>query len=173
MKQPKEKKEVKPDKEDVKPVYKYANDLRWVRVFTPTHIPRTLVEQVKERDYTVEDFYKYQDINCLRMTPEGPTLNPLNHLYVLVDKENLTKGFVWFTIDTLSKDICIHTFSVDKEYWFQGKAVEKLATFIKDFKEKSGLNKVYWITNYEKHSIRNGFTKSKSVLMEYTGEEDG
>jgi hypothetical protein len=161
------------EKKDVKPVYKDAKELRWVRVFTPTHIPKSLVEQVKDRDYTVEDFYRYQEINCLRNTPEGPTLNPLNHLYVLVDKENLTKGFVWFTIDTLSKDIYIHTFSMDKEYWFQGKVVFKLAEFIKDFKKKAKLKKVYWITNYPKHSMRHGFETSKAVLMEYTGEEDG
>jgi len=160
-------------KKDVKPVYKNASDLRWVRVFTPTHIPKSLVEQVKDRDYEVEDFYKYQELHCLRQTSEGPTLNPLNHLYVLVDKENLTKGFVWFTIDTLGKDIYIHTFSMDKEYWFSGKAVEKLATFIKDFKKKADLKKVYWITNYPKHSMRHGFKRSKSVLMEYTGEENG
>lgn len=146
--------------------------LRWVRVFTPVHIPKYLVEQIRNRDYTIDDFYKYQEKSCIRLTSEGPTLNPLNHLYVLADNENLTKGFVWFTIDPLSKDICLHTYSIDKDYWHKGKAVSKVAKFIVDIKRKGQLNKVYWITNYPKHSQRYGFRQSKSVLMEYT-EEDG
>jgi len=149
------------------------NNLRWVRVFTPVHIPNYLVEQVRDRDYTVKDFYAYQEQSCLRMTKEGPSLNPLNHLYVLANDENITKGFVWFTIDSLSKDICIHTFSMDKDYWIKGKAVEKLSNFIKEIRRKAKLNKVYWVTNYPKHSERHGFRRSKSVLMEFTEEEDG
>jgi hypothetical protein len=147
--------------------------LRWVRVFTPIHIPKYLVEQVRDRDYTVEDFYRYQENSCVRMTGEGPTLNPLNHLYVLADEENLTKGFVWFTVDPLSKDICLHTYSIDKEYWNKGKAVSKVAEFILDIKRKGQLNKVYWVTNYPKHSQRYGFRPSKSVLMEYKEGKNG
>lgn len=148
-------------------------DLRWVRVFTPVHIPTYLVDQVRDRDFTVDEFYQYQEQSCIRMTKEGPSLNPLNHLYVLANKENVTKGFVWFTIDALSKDICIHTFSMDKEYWLKGKAVEKLSNFIKEIRRKASLNKVYWVTNYPKHSERHGFKRSKSVLMEYTEVLDG
>jgi hypothetical protein len=148
------------------------DDLRWIRVFTPVHIPKYLVDQVRDRDYSVEDFYKYQETACIRMTKEGPTLNPLNHLWVLVDQENITKGFVWFTINSLSKDIYINTFSMNKDYWYKGKAVEKLANFIKEIKKKAKLNKVLWTTNYPKHSLRHGFIRSKSTLMEYTGEEE-
>ena len=153
--------------------HKDIEDLRWVRVFTPIHIPKYLIEQVRHRDYSVEDFITYQEQSCIRMTNEGPTLNPLNHLYVLASKENVTKGFVWFAIDPLSKDLCIHTYSIDKEYWGKGKAVAKLASFIKDIRRKGQLNKVYWITNYPKHSQRYGFRPSKSVLMEYTEEANG
>lgn len=148
------------------------DSLRFVRVFSPMHIPKHLVEQIRDRDYSVEDFYKYQEINCLRETDEGPTLNPLSHLYVLADKENIIRGFVWFTIDALSKDICLHTYSIEKNYWEPGKAVKKVADLLKEIKNKAKLNKIYWITNYAKHSRRHGFKESKSVLMEYSGEED-
>lgn len=147
------------------------DELRWVRIFTPIHIPKYLVEQIRDRDYTIEDFYKFQELNCVTITKEGPTLNPLNHLYILCNEDNLTKGFMWFTVDALTKDICLQVLSVDKDYWGKGKAVEKVANFIKEVKRKGKLNKVYWITNYPKHSERNGFKRSKSVLMEYTGEE--
>ena len=147
------------------------DELRWVRVFTPTHIPKYLVEQIKKRDYSVEDFFKYHDSICLRQGKEGPTLNPYSHLYVMANPENLTKGFLWLAIDPLSKDIVIQTYSVDKDYWKEGGAVDKLATFVKEFRSNGDLNKIYWITNYPGHSMRHGFKRSKSVLMEYNEEK--
>ena len=147
------------------------DSLRFVRIFTPMHIPKYLVEQVRDREYNVDDFYKYQEVNCVSKSVNGFTLNPLNHLYVLVDENNNTKGFLWFTIDALSKHIFIHTFSVDKEYWFKGKTVKKLADFVKDIQQKASLKKIYWCTNFPKHSQRHGFKRSSGILMEYINEE--
>lgn len=146
---------------------KKIEELRWVRVFTPDHVPHYLVEQVRDRDYSVEEFFKYHQINCMMQGEEGIKLNPFNHLYVLADNENQVKGVLWFNVDPLSKDILIQTFSMDKEYWGRGQAVKKLAEFIKQIRIKANLNKIYWITNYPKHSMRYGFKPSKSVLMEY------
>lgn len=151
---------------------KSIEELTWIRVFTPIHVPDYLIEQIRDRDYSIEDFKKYQENACIINTPKGPTLNPLNHLHILVDKQSVPKGFVWFTINSLSKDIYINTFSIDKDYWFNGKAVEKLANFIKQIKKKANLNKVLWTTNYPKHSMRYGFKRSKAILMEYSGEEE-
>lgn len=148
------------------------DELRWVRLFSPVHVPKYLVEQVRDRDYTVEDFYKYQDLHCIHQTKEGPTLNPFNHLYAMVDEENMVQGFLWFVIDPLSKDMVINTFSVAKEYWGRG-AVKRLSDHVKEIKKNLKIKKVYWITNYPKHSERHGFKRSRSVLMEYTGESDG
>lgn len=147
-----------------------VKDLRWVRVFTPVHIPRKYVEQISNRDFSVDDFFSFQEVACLRQTPEGPTLNPLSHLYVLVNTQNETHGFLWFTIDPLTKDMVIQIFSVDKAYWGKG-AIEKLADFAKEIRTKANLNKIYWITNYPKHSERHGFKRSNSILMEYTEDE--
>lgn len=152
--------------------HKKMEDLRWVRVFTPMHIPKYLVDQVRDRDFTVEDFFLYHENNCMQASEKGPTLNPFSHLYVLVDEENIVKGFLWFVVDPLSKDIVIQTFSMDKEYWFNGKAVSKLAKHIKDIRKKASLNKIYWVTNYPKHSERYGFKRSKGVLMEYSEEKE-
>jgi hypothetical protein len=149
------------------------DELRWVRIFTPIHIPKYLVEQVRDKDFSSEDFFKFQEMSCITNSKDGPKLNPLNHLYVLANNENMTKGFVWFVIDSLSKDICINTFSMDKEYWYDGKAVEKLSKFIKDIRKKANLNKIFWITNYPKHSLRHGFKRSRGVLMEYSEEDNG
>jgi len=148
-------------------------DLRWTRIFTPIHIPKYLVEQVRDRDYSVEDFYKYQELNCTRNDEDGMKLNPFSHLYVLVNSENIVKGFLWFVVDPLTKDLVIQTYSVDKEYWLKGKAVSKLAKHIKDIRKKGKLNKIYWVNNYPKHSERHGFKRSKGVLMEYQEENHG
>ena|SRR3990167_1457396 len=148
-------------------------NLRWIRLFHPVHIPKYLVEQVRDRDYTVEDFYKYQETACAVSTEHGPRLNPLNHLYVLAKEDNLIKGFLWFTVDPLSKNIFVHTYSVDKEYWGNGKAVKKLVEFVGEIRKKASLNKVYWTTNYPKHSERYGFKRSRSILVEYSEKENG
>ena len=148
-------------------------ELRWVRVFSPIHIPKYLVEQVRDREFSVPDFYKYQELNCLVPGKEGPTLNPFNHLYVLVNEGNIVKGFLWFVVDPLTKDIVINTFSMDKEHWGGGKAVKMLSDHVKEILKKLKLKKVYWITNYPKHSERHGFKRSRSVLMEYQEVKDG
>lgn len=146
------------------------DELRWVRIFTPDHIPRYLIEQLKDREYSTDDFYTYHHINCL--TPEQK-LNPFLHLYVLVDPDNIVKGMLWFDVDPLSKDILIQTYSVNKEYWNRGMAVKKLSDHIKEIRRNAGLKKIFWVTSYPKHSERNGFKRSRHVLMEYNEEEHG
>lgn len=147
-------------------------ELRWIRLFSPLAIPPYLVEQVKGRDFEVEDFYKLQEMNCLMQGKDGPTLNPLNHLYALVNKKNTVKGFLWAIIDPLSKDLVINTFSIANDYWHQGGgAFEKVSSFVKEMKEKLKIKKVYWITPNPNHAKKHGFKPSRSVLMEYQDEE--
>ena len=149
------------------------DDLKWIRVFTPSHIPTYLVEQIRDRDFTIEDFYKYHEVNCTVPSPDGNVkLNPFSHLYVLANEENQVKGMLWFCVDPLAKDLIIQTFSMDKEYWMKGIAVKKLAKHIKEIRKKGNLNKIYWVTNYPKHSERNGFKRAKAVLMEYNEENE-
>lgn len=145
-------------------------DLRWVRLFTSSHIPKYLVEQIAKRDYTVDNFFKHLESEILQPSQNGPVLNPCFHVWALVDPSNLVKGFVWFTIDTLSQDIVIQVFSMDSNYWGKG-AVEKLAEHVKMIRKKADLNKIYWITHFPKHSAKYDFKASKNVLMEYNEEE--
>ena len=152
---------------------KDIDKLRWIRVFTPDHIPKYLVEQVRHRDFSVEDFYIYHHGSCLVQTGDGVKLNSLSHLYVLADEDNIIQGFLWFSVVPLTKDLVIQTYSVDKDYWGAGSAVNKLAEFIKDIRRKAKLKKIYWITNFPRHSEKYGFKKSKSILMEYTEEDEG
>lgn len=145
--------------------------LRFVRIFDPIHIPVELVEQIRDRKFTVERFYEYQKIVCLSTTPEGVVLNPLNLLFVIVNEENLVKGFLWAVVSPLSQDLVINTFSMHKDYWCKGEAVRLVEAKAKEILKEANLNRVYWITNYPKHSEKYGFKRSKGVLMEYNQEE--
>jgi hypothetical protein len=148
------------------------DELRWIRSTSPELIPRYLVEQIKHRDFTVDDFMKYQKNLTFVSTPDGVMLNPFSHLYYLANPENIVKGILWFCVDPLTKDVIIQTYSVDKEYSKTGGAVEKLTSLIKDIVIKGNLKKIYWITNHPRHSQRHGFKKSRSVLMEYCMDEE-
>lgn len=147
-------------------------NLKWVRVFSPVHIPKYLVEQVKDRDYSIEDFYKYQEIHGL--IPDGKggtTVNHFNHLYVAVDEENIVKGYLWMLIDPLSKNFFINTYSMDNEYWNRN-AMKFAVEHVKELMRKLKLKKAFWLTRYPKHSERHGFKISRQVLMEFDIDEE-
>ena len=147
--------------------------LRFIRVFTPMHVPKELIEQVRDRNYEVDDWYKYQEVICLRQTDAGPQLNPLSMLYVIADERNKVVGMLWCEVDALGKTLVVQTFSMDKKYWVRGKAVSLLANKAKEIAKECKLKKIIWCNNYPKHSERYGFKRSKTVLMEFTEEEDG
>jgi len=147
-------------------------ELRFIRVFTPIHIPKELIEQVRDREYSVEDWYKYQETICTRKTDEGMQLNPLSLLYVIADGGNKVVGMLWCEIDPLAKDLVVQTFSMDKKYWCRGRAVGLLADKAKQIARECKLKTIVWFTNYPKHSERYGFKRSKSVLMEWKQSEE-
>ena len=150
--------------------------LRWVRLITPVAVPRYLIDQIKFKDYTTDDFFKYQQLNCVIQDENGIHANPFNHLYALIDDENMIKGILWFVIDPLSKHMVINTYTVNKNIWqkepLKSKSVSKLSEFVKGIMKKLKIEKVYWITRYPKHSQKHGFKASKNVLMEYSEPDD-
>jgi len=146
--------------------------LRFIRVFTPMHVPKELIEQVRDREYEVEDWYKYQEVICLRQTDQGPQLNPLSMLYVIADEGNKVVGMFWCEVDVLSKTLVIQTFSMKKEYWNKGRAVTLAADKAKEIAKECSLKKIVWITNYKRHSLKYGFKQSKGTIMEWTPNFD-
>ncbi len=146
-------------------------ELYWQRILCSTFIPRYLVEQIAKRSYSVDDLYTYMEENLLIGSYDSWIINPLFHVYGLMNPENLMKGFLWFNIDPLSKDIFIQVYSVDNHYWGSKDAILKLIDYIKEIRKTGNLKKVYWITKFPKHSIKYGFEKSNSTLMEYNEQE--
>jgi N-acetylglutamate synthase-like GNAT family acetyltransferase len=146
--------------------------LRFMRVFTPDHIPKHLVKQVKYRDWSVDEWYAYQRSICTETVNGKLNNNPLNHLYVIANKDNEVVGYFWAEISVLEQSLVIQTFSMNQDYWCRGKAVRLLEEHAKKIKEEVNLRKIYWVTNYPKTFERYGFKVSKNVLMEYVGETE-
>ncbi len=144
-------------------------NLRWVRIFDPDHIPIKYVEQIKDRQFTVEKFYTMQKMACIEQVDGKMVLNPCNLLYVLTNEENIVKGFCWMVVDPLSDSLVINSFSMDNEYWGNGKSVRLLEAKAKEIQEGAKLERIYWITRCPKHSEKYGFKRSKHILMEYVG----
>lgn len=144
--------------------------LKFMRVFTPDHIPRELVEQIKDRYFETDDLYTYLRAICLTGTNDGPKVNPFCHLYVIADEGNHVVGFAWFEINLLSKSIFLNAFSMDNKYWFKGKAVGFIKDFLLKQLDKMKLKRAFWSTRYPKHGEKNGFKRSKNILMEYQVE---
>jgi N-acetylglutamate synthase-like GNAT family acetyltransferase len=132
--------------------------LQFVRLKIPRLIPGILIENVKGRTFTPEQFYKYQ---------ESQIDNPFNYLYVLVDEDKKIHGYLWVEVNVLDRSMFVNTFSVDKQYWGKGKAIPRVIQFLSELKEKTKSPRCYWISTNEKFFVKHGFKKSKNVLMEY------
>lgn len=134
------------------------NDLTFVRLRFPRAIPVDLIESVKGRTFTPEQFYAYQE------SQEG---NPYNYLYALVDKEKKIHGYLWAEVNILDNSLFVNTFSVDKKYWGKGEAIPVAVEFLKKLRCKERCPKVFWLTTNEKFFLKYGFKRSKNVLMEF------
>jgi N-acetylglutamate synthase-like GNAT family acetyltransferase len=130
------------------------------------------VEQIRDRKFEVDKFYEYQKIICLSQTEQGVMVNPLNLLFVIANESNHVKGFLWCSISPLTNELVINSFSMHKDYWCKGGAVQLVESKVKELMKEINLNRVLWITNYPRHSEKFGFKRAKGVLMEYQEEEE-
>lgn len=142
--------------------------MKWVRIFDPVHIPKEYIDQIKHKEYSTANFYDFLRSTLVIVKEKDIILNPNNLLFVLVDDKNRTKGVLWMVIDSLANALVINTFSVDKEYWGNGAAVNFLKEKAIEIKDKENLERIYWITRSPKHSEKFGFKRSKQTLMEYS-----
>ena len=132
--------------------------LEFVRLKIPRLIPIDLIESVKGRTFTPEQFYKYQ---------EQQIDSPGNFLFVLIDKEKKIHGYLWAELNMLDNTLFISTFSISKDYWGKGAGIKKAIEFIVILRDKLNASRVFWITTNDKFFAKHGFTRSKNVLMEY------
>lgn len=144
--------------EDVSKKDEKIDTLTFVRLKIPRLIPGTLIENVKGRTFTPEEFYKYQEMQID---------NPFNYLYALIDEAKKIQGYLWMEVNPLDMSMFVNTFSIDKKYWGKGNAIPKAIEFLADLKGKIKSPRCYWITTNEKFFKKHGFKKSNQILMEY------
>jgi hypothetical protein len=155
-------------RDNLKDFGKKLSDLTFVRLLDPIHIPSYLVEQLKDKLYDIEKFFSYQKIACLSPGPQGALLNPYHFLYAIThEKLRQVKGFCEFDIDILNNSLKIQQFSMDKEYWNRGDAIELLIEKAKKVMKDLDLSRIVWATKNPRFCEKMGFIRSKEAVMIY------
>lgn len=134
--------------------------LEFLKLRFPRLIPIELIENVKGKTFSPEQFYKYQE-------EQVKYENPGNLLYALIDQEKKIHGYLWAEISQLDGSMFVNTFSIKKDFWFKGRAIPKVTEFLEFLKKKHMCERVFWITTNEKFFLKHGFKRSKNVLLEY------
>lgn len=135
--------------------------LEFVSLKIPTLIPKDLIENVKGRTFTVEQFYKYQQKHLK---------DPDNHLYAIVDAVKKIQGYIWADVKSLDNSLRIESFSITKEYWEKGKFMENVGEFLKELKFKVNCDRIFWNSTNEKFFMKHGFKRSRISLLEYNAD---
>jgi N-acetylglutamate synthase-like GNAT family acetyltransferase len=133
-------------------------DLEFIKLHFPYLIPKELVEAVKGRTYSYAQFLVYQ---------ENQHSNPNNFLYALIDQRKVIHGYLWAEQNALDESLFINTFSIAKEYWGKGEAMELAIEFVSQLQKKTKAPRVFWMSTNDKFFAKKGFKKSKISLMEY------
>ena len=134
------------------------DNLKFVRLKIPRLIPVELIEGVKGRTYTPEQFYDYQ---------EAQNGNPHNYLYAVIDESKKIHGYLWAERNLLDGSLFINTFSIGKEFWGKGKAMEKAMDFVKELNGTIKASRIFWVTTNAAFYKKHGLKESKQKLMEF------
>lgn len=137
--------------------------LAFIRLKVPRLIPQELIENVKGKTFTAEQFYRYQEEvrDC-----EG------SFLFVMVDEKKKIKGFIWAELNRMDGSLFVNTLSVTKEFWHKGKMMEIVEEFLRDLQKKYKCPKVFWLTQNPKFFEKHNWKRSKNVLMEYSEKKE-
>lgn len=119
-------------------------------------IPKYLLEQVKDRKWTPEEWYEHQiKLHGIES----------NLVLSIIDKKHQVKGLIWLTIDGFEKHIHINTLSVDKEYQKKSKLINFVAKYIRELGKALKIETVLWTTRRPKALERYGFKESDFKIM--------
>jgi N-acetylglutamate synthase-like GNAT family acetyltransferase len=138
--------------------------LQFARLRIPRLIMPELIESVRGCEFTPEQFYEFH---------ESQADNPYNYLYAVIDEDKKIHGFLWAHTNRLDNSIYINCYSISKDYWGKGKAIEKAKEILRELVRKTKPHKIYWSTTNDKFFSKHGFRRSKNVLMEYNIDKEG
>lgn len=145
-------------------------DLKFSRLFFPREIPIHLIEQVKGRNFTAEQFYSHlEDIQAYEFQEGILQDNPSSLVYVLSDPEKTIVGYLWMYKSSFDQSLFVNTLSVDKRYWGRGEAIQKAVGLMSEVTKKYNCTKTLWMSTNPKYYEKFGFKRSKNVAMEYIG----
>ena len=136
---------------------KDKSNLKIIPAPDPRLIPKYLVEQVKERDWQIDQFYTYQ----LKAQSDKA-----NILLTIVDERHFIVGFVWLTLDGFSQVCFVNTVSIDKKHQGQRSLLKKIEKYIKELTKKLGFSKIIIVTKRTKVLQRYGFAESRNKILE-------
>jgi hypothetical protein len=139
-------------------------DLRMVRLLVPRLIPEELIEHVKGRTFSPEEFYLFQE-------DRASIDNDDNLLYAIYDPEKCIVGYLWAEVNQLDKTLFVNTFSIDKKYWKNGEAISLAMQLIGKIIARLKCPRTFWMTRNPKYYEKRGFKLSKNVCMEYVSQE--
>lgn len=143
---------------------KTFSDLRFVRIAGSPEIidmvfrkiPRELFEQIKDVEFNIDLLYQF---------PSKFISGANTRFYVLVDEDDKIKGILWAFINILTETIQVHILSIGKEYQFSD-ALKVTLEFVKSWMGKNEELKIQCITTRPHAYQKNGWKKSRQVLME-------
>lgn len=154
-----------------------VKDLKFVRLTRAENarlIPKYLIDQVKDKDFTTDAFFRIA---------HELVVNPHNIIGVFVTGENVTKGFMWAVINVLTEQLYLVTISIDKEYQNQQGdtikfIVDELKKLLKNpvikllLKNMELKDTILLSTNYPKIYEKCGWSKSKRAIMEISRDSN-
>lgn len=117
-------------------------------------IPRYLVDQIKNKDFSTDGFYAYNKA----------TKNPFKWL-ILIKQDDDVIGFCWGILELLTKAIFINNISLDKR--FQNKGIMKMCLGeIDRAAKKIGVNKITSIGNRSSRAIGRLNFRNKGIYYQ-------
>ena len=137
------------------------DELQFMRVRVPEAvrlIPMELIEHVKGRLFTPEEFYRRQEAQVEH--------NGDNYLYLLVDSKNKVQGYLWAILEP-GHCLWVNTFSMRKAYWKNGAILKKVFCFIENINKKLKCPVIQWCTTNPRFFEKHGLKRSRTVIMEF------
>ena len=149
---------------------KTFSDLRFVRITGAPdivdmmfrQIPKELFEQIRDINFNIDLLYQ-----CPSRFIGGVN----TRFYVLIDKNDKIKGILWAYINILTETTQVNILSIDKEYQQKSNiddsdALKETVKFIRSWQGENENLKITGITTRPHACQKNGWVKSKHVLME-------
>lgn len=142
--------------------------MQWKRITDPVLIPQQLVQQIKDREFEVGDFYTTLGLSTGYAHKQ---FREDCYLYILIDEPGQICGFFWAEFDALTKVLWLHNISVSKKYWNKDIAIPLLTEKMKEIMKQRKCSICRWQTTNSRATTALGFKPSQNVIHEYNAQE--